>query len=58
MNLDRFSQGLPDIQDMTVVQHCRHCGDAMHYYRVYEVCDYCSDSVEISLESEEEYEDD
>jgi len=30
MNLDRFSQGLPDLQDAKVVAHCDNCGGEIY----------------------------
>ena len=45
MNLDRFSQGLPDPADMDVVTHCDECDGEIYendYVHVYEGQIFCS----------------
>lgn len=57
MSLDRFEQGLPDIQDMPVIGTCKICGDSMYWHRDnMEVCDMCKVDIEFyeAMNSEEE----
>lgn len=58
MNLDRFAEGLLDIQDIPVLGHCKVCGDSMYWHRDnMRICDYCEVDIEFNeeLEVDDEY---
>ena len=54
ISLDRFEQGLPDIQELS---QCRYCGEALYSLRnsIAGVCNHCGDNdYDESQEYEEE----
>lgn len=52
ISLDRFSQGLPDIQDMPPLNHCYRCGDEIYdrHYAALGLCEDCDEEYDKELE--------
>jgi len=46
MNLDRFAEGVEDIQDIPVLSHCWRCGDEIYngHYASLGVCEECDEA--------------